>query len=370
MVYDVIVSGVGPAGASFLKSVEGFGLKVLALEKSEFPRKKLCAGGLTPKAYRLLKSLFPEVDSAVRVRTRRFLLFNDTRRVEIDSGEVLTYLTDRTELDNLLFRSLSADVHEGEGVVSVEREGELWRVRTEKGSYLTRVLVAADGVNSRIAAQLKVNRDVGFTYEADVKNSRGEEIVVDFSGFSWGYYWLFPKGDFVTAGLGEFKDRRKIRTLKEVLEKFNRKHGVKGEVLHKGGFPIPCGRRRNDVCRESLIFLGDAGGLVDPLTGEGIYYAVKSGIYGAEVVKKSFEKGDFALLSLYKELIDRDFGREFFWARIVGKLFFPLKGLNFSVIEKSAGIAELTAKLLSGEISYFEGIKSFFSFVPKALLKG
>ncbi|MEO2082430.1 MAG: hypothetical protein ABGX12_00195, partial [Desulfurobacteriaceae bacterium] len=134
MVYDVIVSGVGPAGASFLKSVEGFGLKVLALEKSKFPRKKLCAGGLTPKAYRLLKSLFPEVDSAVRVRTRRFLLFNETRRVEIDSGEVLTYLTDRTELDNLLFRSLSADVHEGEGVVSVEREGELWRVRTERGS--------------------------------------------------------------------------------------------------------------------------------------------------------------------------------------------------------------------------------------------
>jgi geranylgeranyl reductase family protein len=372
MVYDVAVSGLGPAGAAFLKRIEGSGLKVIAFDRAEFPRKKLCAGGLTPKAYSLLSSLFPEVEKVVRVKVSRFVLFNGKKRVTVPSEEVLTYLTDRKELDSLLFEAVAGSsdftVHTGEAVFKVEREGDLWKLRTQKGAYKARVVIAADGANSRIARQLKVKRDFGFTFEVDVLVPWDDEILIDFTGFNWGYYWIFPKGDFVTAGLGEFKS--KVSDLKEKLKGFNRKHGVVGKVLNAGGFPIPCGRRKNDVLRDRVLFLGDAGGLVDPLTGEGIYSAVKSGIIAADVVKDAFKTGDFKLLKFYKTSVDKELGSEFFWAKVVGNLFFRFKSLNFYVIEKEDGIGRLTAQVLSGKVSYSRGIKEFFKFFAKLLARG
>jgi len=368
MIYDIIVSGVGPAGASFLKQIKNSGLKVLALDKEEFPRRKLCAGGLTPKAYKLVSALFDGLTSVIRCKVFSFRLFNDSEEVTVNSSLPLTYLTDRKEFDSFLFERVSDsfDVHTGEAVVDVELEGDFVKVVTNKGSYRCRCLVAADGANSRIARKLGVKRSFGYTYEGDFGTYWRSEIVIDFSGFDWGYYWIFPKGDFVTAGLGDF---RRYKDLKRRFELFNEKHGVMGKVFHEGGFPIPVGKRKNDVVRDRVIFLGDAGGLVDPLTGEGIYYAVKSGIYGAEVVKKVFESGKFDGLKVYKFLVDKDMGGEFWWAKVVGGIFFRAKGLNFYLVKKSREIGDLTAGLLSGEVSYKDAVKTFFKLVPKALLR-
>ncbi|MEO2068697.1 MAG: hypothetical protein ABGX27_04215 [Desulfurobacteriaceae bacterium] len=137
---------------------------------------------------------------------------------------------------------------------------------------------------------------------------------------------------FLTVGLGEFT--KKNKALRERLSALNNKHGVFGKVIFEQGFPIPCGKRKNDVCRENLLFLGDAGGLVDPLTGGGIYYAVKSGVIASTLVLKAFESGNLKVLKLYKGLIDKIFGTEFFWAKVVGNIFFNAKGLNFYVIKK------------------------------------
>jgi len=371
MTYDVIVSGLGPAGATFLKELSGSGLKVLALEKEEFPRAKPCAGGLTVKAYNLLKELFPGLDSVVRLSTKTLELHYGKAERVITSPYPLTYLTDREELDNYLFNCLpfkEFEVHTGEGVTSVAPEERGLKVKTKKGAYRCRVLVVAEGANSKTAAQFKVKRDMGYTYEADVEAEFEDKIVIDFSHFKWGYYWIFPKGSHVTTGVGEFKSRELFKRLRELLKGFNAKHGVEGKVKWERGFPIPAGRGKNDVYRERLIFLGDSGGLVDPLTGEGIYYGARSGQIGAESVKEAFLKGDLKELSRYKEKIDGELGREFFWARVVGRLFFPLRRLNFKALERSEEIALLAARLLSGEISYREGFFTYGRLLPGALL--
>lgn len=371
MVYDVIVSGLGPAGTTFLKELSGSGLKVLAVEKEEFPRKKPCAGGLTQKAFNILKKNFPELDKAVRVSAKTLELHYGKKRAKVNGREVLTYLTDRGELDALLFNSLpfgEIEVHTGEKVLLAEREGEFIRVKTTKESYMCRVLVVAEGANSKTASLFKVKRDMGFTYEADVEVPFEEKIVIDFSEFKWGYYWIFPKGSFTTTGLGEFRSRKIFRELPKLLKKFNSKHGVKGRVIWERGFPIPAGKRKNDVYREGVLFLGDSGGLVDPLTGEGIFYAARSGEIGAKVVKLAFEKGNFKVLSSYKELVDREMGEEFFWAKVVGRFFFPFRNINFSILNRSEKIASLAAELLSGRISYKEGFFNYLKLLPKALI--
>jgi flavin-dependent dehydrogenase len=160
-----------------------------------------------------------------------------------------------------------------------------------------------------------------------------------------------------------------VRSLRERLFQFNRKHGIEGKIRFQKGFPIPAGKRKNDVYRERLLFLGDAGGLVDPLTGEGIYYAVESGVIAAEVVAKSFEEGNLEILKLYRKSVDRVMGSEFFWAKIVGNLFFRLKGLNFYVIERIPEVGSLTAALLAGEVSYRKGIGKYFKLLPESIVR-
>ena len=317
-----------------------------------------------------MKGLFPEIDRVVRVQSKRFILINGSNRAEVSADTPLAYLTDREELDNFLFNSISNqdfEIHTGESVLSLEKEDGFWKVRTDKETYTARVVIAADGVNSRIARQFNVNRNIGFTYEVDVEFEWDDSILIDFSNFSWGYYWVFPKGDFVTTGLGELKS--KARGLKGRLFQFNKKHGIEGKIRFQKGFPIPAGKRKNDVYRERLLLLGDAGGLVDPLTGEGIYYAVKSGMIAAEVVAKSFEEGNLEILKLYRELVDRVMGSEFFWAKVVGNLFFKFKRLNFYVIQRIPEVGSLTAALLTGEVSYKEGIRNYYKLLSKSIVR-
>jgi geranylgeranyl reductase family protein len=371
MKYDVIVSGLGPAGSVFLKELSGSGLKVLAIEKEEFPRRKPCAGGLTPKAYRLLKNMYPDLDKLLRFKASVMELCYKDSRVRVESREPLTYMTDREELDLFLFESIphgEFEVHTGETVLSAQREDGEVVVKSSKGTYRGRVLVVAEGVNSRLASQFGVGRELGFTYETEVEGEERGELLVDFTGFTWGYYWIFPKGNFSSVGLGEFKNRENFKRLRELLKELNGKHKVKGKVFWERGFPIPAGKKSNDVYRSQVLFLGDSGGLVDPLTGEGIYYAAKSAILAARVIRNSLSRGSLLGLADYKDLVDRVLGEEFFWARVVGRFFFWFRGLNFFVIERLEEAGILTAKLLSGELSYREALVNYLKLAPKSLV--
>jgi len=369
--FDVIVSGLGPAGCTFLRELRRRNpdLKVLALDRAEFPRHKPCAGGLTPKAYRLLKELFPELDTVVERRVNRFKLFFKNREVELPSPDPLVYLTKRKRLDHLLFKlaTENTEVKLGETVLGAEKYKNGWKVKTDKRTYTTKLLIGADGVNSRLSRQFKVKREIGFTYEVEVK-AELNHITIDFTGFKWGYYWAFPKEGSVTTGAGEFK-RGNFKKLRELTALLNRKHGLTGRNLWEGGFPIPAGRPECDVQRGPLLFLGDAAGLVDPLTGEGIYYAARSGQIAAAAVSNFFSKGPKALEE-YRVRINREFGGEFRWARVVGWLFFKFPSLNLKVVKNSPQLIKITAELLTGELPYRAAFLKFIKLAPKALLKG
>ena len=363
MRYDVAVIGLGPAGITFLKCIENSGLKVIAFDSSSFPRKKLCAGGLTRKAYLFLKRKFEGIDSVVKFKAFDISLFEGDREVLVTSRSPFIYMTDRKELDNFLFESVADRncVHTPEKVLSIEKDENFWRVKTDKDSYTSRVVISSDGVNSRIARQLNIEREIGVTYEADIEvvSSR---TVVDFSGFSWGYFWIFPKGDFVTAGFGELR-RGKLYNVVDKFKSFLLKHGIKREQFIGSGFPIPAGKSFNKIYRDNVLFLGDAGGLVDPLTGEGIYYAARSGEVAAEIVTESFETGDFSSLRNYEVKVNREFGRQFKWARISGAIFFRTKGLAFKFLERDKSLREIVGEVLSGNASYRE---SFFEFAKRS----
>ncbi len=354
MVYDVIVSGIGPSGASFLKELEETNLNILALDAAKFPRWKLCAGGLTERSLNQIKNKFQVPNSLIKSTVKSIKLFNEEKFINIDMSKSPIHTVDRTLLDFTVLSSIKAKVHQGESVLSAERKKDLIEVKTNKGIYKTRVLISADGVNSRLSRLFKVKRDIGFTYESFIQQSQ-TDIVIDVSDFSWGYYWIFPKGDTLATGVGKFSSK----SIKEKLGRLNKKHGISGNLIFESGFPIPCGKEENDVYRNGILFLGDAGGLVNPLTGEGIYYAVKSGEIAASAVKHAFKEGNFKLLSRYKVSVDRSMGEEFKWAKRIGKLFYGLKSLSFYLSGRNRNLSELVCNVLSGNITYKRAVLDF-----------
>jgi geranylgeranyl reductase family protein len=362
--YDVAVSGLGPAGASFVRRISGAGLKVIAFDSARFPREKPCAGGLTPKAFRLARVLFPGVENLVKSKVNAIVLRNEELEAEVKAGKVLTYTVDRKEFDAFLLDSLlrdgKAEVHLEEAVLTAESDGKLWRIKTSKGTYTARVLISADGVNSRLARQFGVKREMGFTLSADVP-VKSEKMLIDTTNFSWGYFWMFPKEGATSVGIGEFTEPGK--NLAGRAKDFARKYRLPDAGFR--GYPIPAGKRRCDVSRDRLLFLGDAGGLVDPLTGEGIYYAMRSGVLAGTAVERAFETGDFKHLKGYERAVNEEFGREFFWARLVGKLFFRAKNLALKVVERNEEVGRITALLLSGDISYSRSAVEFLKLLIK-----
>ena len=371
MVYDVIVSGLGPAGMAFLKSISGTGLKILALERETFPKKKPCAGGITEKAYKLLDFLFPGIESTFRVSSNRIEFYYKRKMVELKTPFAKTYFTKREDFDYFLFDSLpheEFEIHTGEATLDVEKlRDQLVIVKTNKATYKCKVLIVSEGVNSKTAAKFKLKRDIGFTYETEIDRDIEERVIIDFSRVSWGYYWAFPKGGFTTTGVGEFRSKKVIKDIKKVLLYLNSKHGFGlSKITWERGFPIPAGKRKNDVYRDRILFLGDSGGLVDPLTGEGIYYAIRSGIIAADVVESAFTEGDFSKLPNYKKKIDKELGEEFFWARIVGSFFFPFKRMNVFLLGRSPKLGLLAANLLTGEITYKEAFFKYLKYLPLA----
>ncbi len=356
MIYDVIVSGLGPAGSTFLKLAEEKGLKVLGIEKEKPGREKPCAGGLTSKSYHLLNSVFKNIDKVVVSKTTKLIIRNKGREIPVSSDSPIIYQTERKELDRFLMESVSS-VHFEERVERVEEDEKFVRVLTSKDEYRCRIFVCCEGVASKTATLFGITKKLGATVEGKVPGSF-EEAIIDFSSFRWGYFWLFPKEGTANVGAGELKNKRKLL---ETFEKVCNFHGLKPVSLKT--FPIPCGSSKPRVLKGKVLFLGDSAGLVDPLTGEGIYYAVKSSCLAVCSVLSYFGGNEKSLFR-FQEEVKKTFGKEFFWAKVVGELFFRTKDAIFNLIGEEKIVSETLLKVLSGSITYRESFFKFIKFLP------
>ena len=283
--FDVLVVGAGPAGSTAAYRLAREGASVLLADRARFPRDKPCGGGLTMRAVRLLPF---SVDPVVEDRARLVRFGLDFRsHFERRTEEPLVLMTQRSRLDAFLAERAAdagADFRDGAKVTRLEVGTDRVEAVVGGEKVAANVLLGADGVNgvTARAVGLEGGRDYGVGLEANVPYGvvsparyRGR-IFLELANVPGGYGWVFPKGDHVNVGVGGWE--REGPRLREHLARFCREYEIDEERLESvRGYRLPLVHPRARLTKGRVALLGDAAGLVDPLSGEGIYEAFLSG---------------------------------------------------------------------------------------------
>lgn len=291
--YDLIIVGGGPSGASAGRVAGNAGISTLLLEKENFPRYKPCGGALSPYALSSLEFELPEsvVErdiSNVRVHYRELCL-------ERQRDYRLALLVSRKAFDNLLLdkaRETGIEVHCGEKVLDCE-EGEEWvEVRTSQNSYLTKFVLIAEGSEGILKYKVRPQRDRRTEYDLALVSEIPEEdevirnrfpgtVDLHFGVAPGGYGWIFPHAGYYSVGVVGTAGH--LKQPKKVMQDFLQANGFSGE-FQVSSHIIPVGGIKRKTVSSRILLSGDAAGFVDAFIGEGISYAIRSGQLAAEIV--------------------------------------------------------------------------------------
>ncbi|MGY9048966.1 MAG: ATP cone domain-containing protein, partial [Rhodobacterales bacterium] len=241
-------------------------------------------------------------------------------------------------------------------------------------SYVTaRLLIAADGVNSTTARALfgkAFDADtIGFALEVEVPSDTPDTPVrIDFGAADWGYGWDFPKTSGRTIGVGGIL--RRNGDLKTALATYLRHLDVTTDSPIKGQF-LPFGAYRRVPGKGPVLLAGDAAGLVDPITGEGIAYAMKSGQLAAQSAVAAMRSGAPATaLPLYRDAL-RPIHRAISQARMIRPMIFlpALRGGFVAGFRNSSTLRTEYLRLLAGETEYGQITRRTIARIPRLFMR-
>lgn len=381
MKYEVIVVGAGPAGSTAAKFLSEKGLNVLLIDKSNFPRDKPCAGGLP---YRVLNR-FPYVKDKDLIESYSYGSFAYSPSLKYKAGvqdnKPIVAMVIRKKFDMKLAQlaaNSGADFIDGKTVENIKITKDKAKIiLDDKEEIDSEIIVGADGVWSTVAKKsglTPIKRRVGMCvfqeYNVDEKTIDkliGKEkmchIHLKFQDIS-GYGWVFPKKQHLNIGIIDtFTDidlsKKKTNLLNIYKDYFKtlKKTKIIPENLKigqcKGGaLPVvPLEKTYTD----RIVVVGDAAGFINPISGEGIYYAISSGEIAARVITESLEVGDTSekFLSKYQVKWKQDFGKDieiFLRSAKIGKKAEKL--VKFATRDEK--LAEIALGVLHGRLSVQE----------------
>ncbi len=361
--YDVIVVGGGPAGSSSAATLARAGLRVVLLDKAQFPRDKLCGGLISQRSRNILAQVFGnECDPPIETTSKGAkFFFKDWLLNEVYDYKPI-YFTSRCTFDHYLLglaRSHGVEVIEGAGASGLTPDrGAVLLV--DGTSYKAPFIIGADGASSRIRKELhSVSIDKGafaVGLEMEVPKAFVKRNVVDpeiyFGVVRWGYGWVFPKTHTLTVGVGGLAAANP--EMRRVFECFARMAigSVPNQPLR--GHPIPFGNYLPHPGEDSVLLVGDAAGLVEPITGEGIAFAMLSGYQAAQAVIDAKRSGVAGrALDLYKERY-QTIAKLFDDAKLLRYLAFskPLEPLFARALNLSTGVIRKHMDVLAGDADY------------------
>lgn len=371
----MIIVGAGPAGSIAAYECAKHGLTTLCLEKSPIPREKPCGGAVMYRGLRILGGRLPRSLVEQKIYGLRFSLPNGATSEFISDKMIgITVFRDRFD-EHLTKRAVNAgsDLMENTPVIHASTSKESAKVRLKDGrEFRSKFIIGADGVNSIVSRSLGLRPQrkdltkVGLGMESDFYvgtegvnhamngNPSVLEIIPADDRISYG--WVFPKREHLAIGVAGSAVH--MRALRPTFDQFYK------SIEKKIGIPLTLEKRRtcflggdglvsaNVVDRAILV--GDAAGFVDPMMGEGIAYAMQSGIFAADVIIKAIEEGkhDSAQLSEYHTLCKKEFSANFQMAAWAGS-----KGTSFAerVLPSVNGFklaSDVMAMIARGEIGY------------------
>ena len=325
--YDVLIIGGGPAGAMAGIELQKKGICTCIIDKETFPRTKLCGGMLTQKSMDLVVRHCPGLDPEdfVVEKTGTADFYYEGKKLNRFPTRTVYYLTERTIFDDQLIRYYleqggtimqnivikAGDIHFKENAITVD---------TKKVGY--EFLVGADGCNGVLCRAAHIKRYDYLCLEGNIPRNQDQEkeFRIYFGVAGKGYGWYFPKKEHYCTGMG---GKGSGRTIRDQANRFFRQVTDLQVQQVKGAF-IPSGKRlKTRRIPKNVLPVGDAAGFADPITGEGLYYAMLSGIQAADAISNSAKNKKRNALRLYNKNvlpIRQNIRAALFWQKI---LYFP-----------------------------------------------
>jgi geranylgeranyl reductase family protein len=363
---DVLVVGAGPSGSAAAYHLAKHGVDVLCVDKARFPREKVCGDGLSPRGVKAIQDMGIDATEAGFERTEGLRVYGPTVTLNLpwpklskfpDFGIVRT----RHDLDHLLLQraqKAGATVWEGVDVemplidgawvagARVRREGE------DSETIRAKYVLACDGASSRFAGKAGSQRDakrpLGVAARRYYRSPRPPQPwfeawfdVLEKGVILPGYGWIFPVEDGllnVGAGLLNTTSMFKEMTPRKMLDLFEKslppeweitEENAEGELLSG---PLPMGMNRRPLAMPGMLLVGDAGGMINPFTGEGIAYGIETAEIAAELVHGALATNRPGLAHAYPVELKRRYGRYFTAGRAFAKAIGNPRVMRYSVL--------------------------------------
>ena len=368
---QVIVIGAGPAGSAAAYHLANAGIDVLLLEKSAFPRDKVCGDGLTPRAVKQLISMGFDLDEPGWQKNKGLRIVGAGHRIELPWPDLAEFpgfgmVRTRMELDEILARhaeKAGARLMERTAVtgpVFDDRTGRVVGVTAkpvddrgrktgDEVTYSAPIVIAADGVSARMAMALglerRENRPMAVAVRAYYETPRHDDPWMESWLELWagkpgesdllpGYGWIFAVGDgTANVGLGILNTSKAFQnvdyrdSLKRWLANTPEEWGFRDEANRRGAIgsaALPMAFNRKPHYTRGVLLVGDSGGMVNPFNGEGIDYALEAGHFAADIVVQALARPQGLsrerVLHGYADHLDREYGGYFTLGRGFAKL--------------------------------------------------
>jgi len=398
--YDVIIVGAGPAGTTAALYAHRLELKCILLDKAVFPRDKICGDALSGKSIRIMRELgiLDELNNLDGSEINR-ITFGSPKNIQFDvnlkgtkNDDQITkgFVIPREIFDNYLFEKANAvaDTRQGFSVKDLIFEnnyvvGVKGKTRSGKEEeFRAPVVMGCDGSNSIVARKLGLyEMEMDHTsvavrcYYEGVKGLTDQIELHYVKEVNPGYFWLFPAGDGranIGIGLSKSDMKKENRTLRQIMDEvtqteyFKERFADAKQLERPVGWNLPLGSIHRKNHGNGFMLLGDAAGLVDPFTGEGIGNAMVSGQYAMEVAAKSKPSGDFSekAFAEYDELLWREIGKELRTSTKLQSLARSKFLLNFVINRASRNeeVQNIISGMLANEIPKDELSSPLFYF--------
>jgi len=343
--FDAIVIGAGPAGSTAAYLLASNGFKVLIIDKSSFPRYKLCAGLLTLKSIKLLEGIFST--SVDFLKSRRIITYQSfDYKVGSNTGasikgrlEYPFHFVHRKTYDHhwlKMAQEAGAEFKAGEKIVSLDFSSK--QITTENGRrFFGNFIFGADGALSWTRRFLSAKGVIKSDWKSELATTLEVFIpkrqftgfpdypVIYFGHIPWGYVWNFPGDQHRILGIAAL-NLKSGKLLNDGFNTFLKSlHISRQDIPTPKSHALPYGNYLTQPGYGNVLLLGDACGLADPLLGEGIYYAHKSAFLAAKAVIESHSESQ-NVLKRYTRYLSRDIIAELKYIRLVRQIIFSLPG--------------------------------------------
>jgi geranylgeranyl reductase family protein len=357
---DVVVVGAGPAGCWAARRLARLGARVTIVDGSH-PREKPCGGGVTGRALALVgDALDRETLPRCAIRAARFVdsARDRSTRVALADGDLV--VASRTDFDSALFAAAAAA---GARVTRARATGITsdaagFTVTTDAGVIRARALVGADGANSLVRRRLARpfdRADISMATGYFVRGVTSDEIVIELLADPPGYIWSFPRPTHLAVGICAQADAGvTVASLRATALAWIRARQFGDGALDAYSWPIPSLSARSveslTTSGPGWYLAGDAAGLVDPITREGIYFALQSGAWAADAIASTAASP----AQTYHERVRDEIGSELIRAARYKAGFFKPRftGLLIDALADSAGVRAVMARLVAGTEPY------------------